>query len=403
MNKNFLVIILVCLCLVLTLQNVLAIGITPGRTTLDFEPNLQKQVSFSITNSEHKDMNVKLYVKGELKDKITLDQEEVYFSSQDDSKSFLYAVNLPESFDRPGLHVAEIVALEVPKEEGIDGTVVGATVAVITQLYVYVPYPGKYLEAELNILETNSGHTTTFLVPLTNRGKENIENAKAIIQIYSNDNELIDEVDTGSIRVLVGERKELIGNWDADVEEGLYKAKVILTYDGEEKILEKEFSVGEAKLEIELITVKDFRLGEIAKFNILVNNKWGEEIKDVSVNMLVFGDERDTIADFKSPNYDISATSKMEMIAYWDTEGVQKGLYDGKLILRYGENKNEKNVQVKISDYSLEVIGVTGRVIVKGEGGYNLTNILIIVIVLLVLANLVWFLIVKRLKKRRTK
>jgi len=397
--KNKILFILAGLLIVLTLQNISAIGITPGRTTLDFEPNLNKEVSFSIINSEHKAMSVLLYAKGELKEYIKLSQESVVFSSQEDSKFSTYTVALPKELE-PGLHTVEIVALEVPEDAELDGTVIGATVAVVTQLYVYVPYPGKYLDLDLNILEANPGYSTMFFVPVTSRGKLNIEKAKAVIKIYSGADQ-IDELETEEIGVLVGERKELVGTWDTNVDIGRYKAKVVLTYDGKEATIEKEFNVGEAKLEIEAITVKDFTLGEIAKFNIVVRNKWEGEIKNSYVQMIVYGLEKNILADFKSPSYDVPALSRTEMVSYWDTEGIKKGTYDGKLILKYEEKRDEKNVKIKVDDYSIEVIGFTGRVIVEKQERFNLNNLLIIAVVFLILANIVWFLIVKRLKKKK--
>jgi len=383
----------------LVLQSVYAIGITPGRTTVNFEPNLQKQVSFSVTNSEQKEMSVLFFVRGELKDFVSLNQDGTSFTSDESSKSFDYSVLLLEELE-PGLHTAEIVAQEVPKDSDEEGTTLGSTVAVVTQLYVYVPYPGKYIEFETEIIEASPGQTTAFLIPMINRGSLDVQKVQTKIEIYSGEN-FIDELQLEEIGVLAGERKEVMGMWDTDVEIGRYKAKIILNYDGEEKILEKEFNVGDAKLEIELITVKDFKLGRIAKFNILVNNKLNQEIKDVNVNMIVYGDEKEVIADFKSQNYDVSSLSKTEMVAYWDTENVEEGTYDGKLILRYGSEKDEKNVKIKVTDNSIEVVGLTGKVIVQSGSDFNITNILIIVIVILILANVLWFLVFKRLRRKR--
>ena len=386
--------------LILTLQIVSAIGITPGRTTIDFEPNLQKEVSFSVTNAEQKAMSVVFYTRGELKETVLLSQDRVSFSLGESSKSFSYTISLPAEFDRPGLHTAEIVAQEVPEDSELDGTVLGATVAVVTQVYVNVPYPGKYLEFDVEVIEASPGQSTTFLIPMISRGKLSIQKVKTKIEIYSEEN-LVDEFELEEIGILSGERKQLIGTWDTDVKVGRYSAKIILNYDGEEKIIEKEFNIGEAKLEIELITVKDFRLGEIAKFNILVNNKMNQEVKDINVNMVLYGEEGNVLADFRSANYDAPSLSKVEMLAYWDTEGVDEGVYDGKLILRYGSEKDEKNVKVEVTEDSIVVTGITGKVIVQTDGGFNLTTILIILIVILILGNIFWFLVVKRLRKKK--
>jgi hypothetical protein len=73
--------------LVFTL-NVSAIGITPARTTMDFSSNYQKNVSFSVVNSEKKDMSVVFYVRGDLKDYVKLNTEYAEFKSNEESKSF---------------------------------------------------------------------------------------------------------------------------------------------------------------------------------------------------------------------------------------------------------------------------------------------------------------------------
>ncbi|MCK4553041.1 hypothetical protein KAT80_02465 [Candidatus Pacearchaeota archaeon] len=392
--------ILSAFILILALQSVCAIGITPGRTTINFEPNLQKEVFFSVTNSEQKEMSVIFYIKGELKEAVLLSQDRAGFLSGESSKFFSYVVSLPGQFDRPGLHTAEIVAQEVPEGAEEEGTILGSTIAVVTQLYVYVPYPGKYLEFDVEVIEASPGQSTIFLIPMISRGNLGIKKVKTKIEIYSGET-FIDEFELEETGVLAGERKELIGTWDTDVDVGRYNARIILNYDGEEKIIKKEFNIGEAKLEIELITVKNFQLGEIAKFNILVNNKMNQEVKDINVNMVLYGEERNVIADFRSANYDAPSLSKIEMVAYWDTEGIDKGVYDGKLILRYGSEKDEKNVKVEVTEDSIEVTGITGKVIVQKDGGFNLTTILVILIVILILGNILWFLVVKRLKRKK--
>ena len=217
--KKILIFILVSLLIVLTVQNVSAIGITPGRTTIDFEPNLQKEVSFSVTNAEQKAMSIVFYAKGELKESVSLNQDRASFSSGESSKSFSYTISLPAEFDRPGLHTAEIVAQEVPEDSELDGTVLGATVAVVTQVYVNVPYPGKYLEFDVEVIEASSGQLTTFLIPMISRGKLNIQKVKTKIEIYSEEN-LVDKFELEEIGILSGERKQLTGTWNTDVKVG---------------------------------------------------------------------------------------------------------------------------------------------------------------------------------------
>lgn len=401
-NKIGICIIAIIIFILINLNYVSSLGITPGRTTINFEPGLEQEVSFSILNSESKDMSIVFYIQGELNNSIELEQGFVEFSSKEDAKSFKYKVRLPDKFDKPGLHAGEIVALELPKDLKQGGSVVGATVAVVTQLYVYVPYPGKYIDLDANIIEAGPNQTTTFIVAGISRGKLDIVKAKAIIEIYTGLNQLVDRLETEEIGILSGERKELVVKWDTNVNPGKYRAKITMVYDNEITSIEKIFSVGEMKLEIEQIVVKDFNLGEIAKFNILVDNTWSQEIKDAFVNILVYNNENEIMADFKSPNYNIAGLSKEEMVAYWDTGGVKKGTYDGKLILKYGEEQSERNVKIKITSTSIEVMGaVTGHAIIPGRA-VSTTTLLIILVSVLVAINIIWFVIFLRKKKKKT-
>ena len=235
------ILILFVMVFVLT-SLVSAIGITPGRTTINFEPGLHQEVPFSIINSEKKDMSVVFTVNGDLAESITLNQAYAEFSSLEDSKSFTYAVDLPQVIAKPGLYEVEIVALEMPKDIKEKGTFVGATVSVVTQLHIYVPYPDKYLDAEINVVESEGKEI--FFVPIVNRGKLDIVNAKAIIDIYTSLNEKVATVESNTDSLLSLERKELTAEWEFNVAPGKYLAKVTVVYDNEVVEVEKEFNVG---------------------------------------------------------------------------------------------------------------------------------------------------------------
>ena len=59
--------------------NAQAIGVTPGRTTIDFEPNLERTVTFRIINNEHKDFRAFVYAEGDLKDYVTSENNIIDF------------------------------------------------------------------------------------------------------------------------------------------------------------------------------------------------------------------------------------------------------------------------------------------------------------------------------------
>ena len=389
-----------------------ALGVSPGRTTLNFESGMSKDISFTVINSEKKAMTVVFYVRGDLKDYVSLSQQSAVFAEGEETKSFSYSLKLPSNIEKPGLHTAEIVILEVNPDSKIktetgeevivlDSPSVGARLAVISQLYVNVLYPGKYLDANLDVITGDDGKAR-FLVPITSLGKLGIGSARANIDIYTSLNEKIATIETNSLSLESQERKELFVEWDYQAENinpGKYRAVATILYDGQTAYSDKDFELGSKNLEIESITVNDFKLGEIAKFNILVNNQWASPLKEVSVQMQVYNEKGEIMADFGSQNYEIPSLSKAEVVSYWDTVGVKEGTYRGRLVLKYDDKFVERPIEIIVSKSNIEVVGFTGKAIFPQKSIFSLQNILIGIVVLLVVINGVWFFMFLRKKK----
>jgi len=397
-NRN---ILLALVLLIVLASNVIALGITPARTTLDFSPGLEKTVSFSVLNSEQKNANLVVYVQGELNGSISLKETSINMLSSEESKQMSYDIKLPEELS-PGLHTAEVVVLQLP-EKSNNNAYVGAALGVATQIHVFVPYPGKYAEADLNIVNAEKNGEATFVIPVVSRGDLDLVNVRANIDIYTKLNEKVATFNTNEISVNSGERKEIVAKWKADVPIGSYRAVATLIYDGESLTLEKEFSVGSASLELQQISVNDFSLGEIAKIEMLVENKWTEPMQGVYTETEVFNSKGQVMADFKSPTYNIQPLNKVVLVSYWDTAGVKQGQYDANLYLRYGEKSTNNKMQLKVSQNTLEFVGL-GYVISEnrssGKGG-SWNMMLVIGIAVLILINLVWFLMLRKLMKKK--
>ena len=401
MNKK----ILVLLMGIFLIASVSALGVTPARTTIDFQPGLKQTVSFSIVNSENQDMELVIYAQGDLSESISLKENAITMSASEGSRQMSYEVSLPSEL-KPGLNIGEVVVLQLPGKSGSSEAYVGAALAVVSQLYVNVPFPGQYAEADLNVVNAEKDGEAVFIIPVVNRGKEHLSSVKANVDIYNKLNEKVGSFNTVEIEVASGQRGEIVHKWKAEVPVGRYRAVATLIYGTNPPKtinLEKQFNVGTSDLELQEISVNEFQLGDIAKFEMLVENKWSEQISGAYAQTQVYSDVGDVIADFNSAQYDISPLSKMVMVSYWDTAGVREGDYETKIFLRYGDKSSQKNVELKVSEDSIEVIGL-GYVISSGKSGVagnsNLVFILIIVIVVLVLINLLWFLVLrKRLKK----
>tara|TARA_Y100000034_G_scaffold131386_1_gene191995 strand:- start:2954 stop:4162 length:1209 start_codon:yes stop_codon:yes gene_type:complete len=402
MNKNILMFLTGLLIAIMLVANVSALGVTPARTTVDFEPGLKRSVVFSVINSERRDVDIVIAVQGELKNNILLQSAQSFsMTSAEESRQVAYDLSLPATM-KPGLHTGEVVILQLPDEIGTSEAFIGAALAVVTQVYVYVPYPGKYAEASMNIINANAGEDVTFIIPVVSRGEFDLVSVKANIDIYNKVGEKIDSFNTNEISVPSSKRREIVHKWKSDVFPGIYRAVATLIYDGETIQLEKVFNIGNQELELQQIEVNDFSLGEIAKMEMLVENKWSEPIQGAFARTNIYNDRGELMADFKSPSYDIPALTKKVLVSYWDTAGVRTGTYNSKIFLKYADKSVQTDLQLKVEQNRIEIIGL-GYVISedsRGGSGNTLMIVLVIGIVVLILVNLLWFFLLRKRLKR---
>jgi hypothetical protein len=379
-----------------------ALGVTPGRSTIDFEAGLEKTSTFTITNNEHKKFNAYIYTEGTLGEYITFEEQIIEFTESDNSKKFTYNLKLPERLDPPGDHWGKIVVMELPEGwEAPEGeTRIVATVAVMHQVRVKVPYPGKFLQLDLSVQEAVPGEPVNFFVKLYNLGKEDIAKAQATIEIIGPTNEVIATLETKAASIKSMAKGELFGNWKAEVNPGMYHAAVTVRYDGEVGKASKNFYVGNMLIDILGVSVKDFRLGGVAKFDILAESKWNQPINDVYAHMVINDQQDNKVADFKSASLNMESYEKAHMYAYWDTEGVQEGDYMAKLALHYGDRVTEKEISTRVglNDIKMDIVGVSAGAVTSEEGLLEQSPLIILVVVLIAI-NLSWFFY---FRKRRT-
>ena len=398
--KNVGICMILLIFTLLIVSDVFALGVSPARKIIEFSPELEIEVEFNVLNSEGKDMKVVIYVEGDnLDEEIIIDNPELIFSSGELQKSVKYNIKLPEKYDEPGTHEIKIVAREIPVDKAFEGTFVGASVAVVHIVRINVPYPGKYATVELKLGE-DTGQGVDFIVYVNNFGTQKIVSAKGIIDVYGPTNEKLTSLETGLVSVDSGARKAMNVKWDENINSGKYYAKLTVLYDGNVAEYEKVFNVGIRLVDILDIIVKNFKLGGIAKFNILVENGWPELISDVYTDLLI-SEKGQEIGRFKSAAEDIPALAKEELTAFWDTAGVEEGDYDAKISLYYDDKIVEKDMKTKISFNSISFSGFTGAVISDEVGGETSdTKILIGLVVILIIINLIWFVYFKFKKKK---
>jgi hypothetical protein len=346
---------LIVLFLLLILEEIaFAIGVVPGRTTINFEPGISQEVIVRVLNNQKKDMNVLVSKEGELSDYVVLGSEGMSFNSNEGEKFFTYTVNLPQEIEKPGDHDVEISFVEVPDSATEGETMIGARPSVVTQLRVKVPYPGRYAEADLQISVLDDD--VTFTIPLFNLGTEDL-NIRANIRILGPDDEELAEINTDSIEVRAGGSSKIVGHWSAPFV-GNYLAVVEVDY-GKVIELEKGFDVGDMFIRIVDIMFGEFELGDIARIDIEVQSGWNEIIEGVYADVFIKNKEGHTIAILKTASYDIKALSDGLLTAFWDTKEVIVGTYEVVIKLNYAGKWSEERFEIIMGEeYIRKVIEI---------------------------------------------
>ncbi len=406
--KNKIILYTAILFLLVSFAN--AIGLGPSRNVINFEPNLEGDYSFRIINSDNENLQLDIYLTGELSDYIKLDKNNFLIREEENTALINYNVKLPRELE-PGLRSGDIIIIPSKYEGGIivskdDGSVVfersqsfiSAKIALVHQVRVNVPYTGKYLQGKLHISEANVNEKARFTISLFNLGSEDIDDIKATVIIKGPTNEEIAVLRTEEISIKSQQESKLVASWNADVGSGKYYAEAIVQYNGKTILLNRVFYIGQQSIEIERLDVKNFRLGTIAKFDILLRSRWNEPIHHVYADMEIIDRSGTVVSQFKTTPIDIEPYQSAEIYGYWDTQNVEPGEYDVNIRLKYLNKVSERLFETVVSFNSIDVRqALTGRVIKEDDKIPN--SVLILIVLILIGINLGWFIYFKKIKK----
>ena len=401
MKTKLLKLSLALFLIVLLANFVAAIAVSPSKKIIDFIPGSEEEeVTFNIINIHHEDFKAVVYVSGELANYSDLGRTLVTVRADQDSVPFSFKLKLPSEL-KPGLHDAEIVVMEFPKEFAADedAPVIKAITAVIAQLKVRVPYPGKYAEAKLYIYPAEPAGITRFVIPVFNYGKDTIHKAKARISILGATYEEIASIETGEVEIGPKGEAKLVAEWKSDVNPGKYHAVAYIYYDDEQIKLESDFDIGNLFVEIAKVAVDKFSLGQVARFDIYLRNKWNQELNDVYGEMTVMDKAGSVYTTFKTATVNLAAYGENVIPAYWDTKDVSIGAYDIKLVIYYAGKTTEKLIETQVNIDSIRTSLTPTAQLVAARGGFRDTMLTVLVIILIAI-NAAWFIYFKRSRKK---
>ncbi len=387
MIKGCLIVVLFALLL---LQPVWAIGISPARIEMLFKPNTVADYQFTVLNNIGTEISVEVYKTGNLSEFITISGPTTFNLLPGQTKILSFRLALPDQLGEPGKHEGRIGAVESLPSTAGGGTVLGARAAVEMQVWVHVPYPGKYAQVNLQASDADVGKDVNFVIGVKNLGTEAIQ-ASDEIDIFEGDTRIGGVVADQTILLVPGESGEMMASWTAQ-KAGTYRARATVSYDGKQATAETTFRVGQLLVEIVAMPKTVVQQGQIAELTPTIASRWNDVIKGVYADVEILKDG-DVVAKGRSEPFDLAPWQSKTFSIFVKTEGLSVGSYDARLTVYYaGQTTSRQFANI------LEV-----RKVEMPE----ISLIVIIVIIILILAILaVVVVIAKRRrhgKKRRRK
>ncbi len=359
----------------------LGVSIQPAKYSINFEPNLEKDFGFYICGAA----KIETYLDGDLVKYATIIDNEPNSSCRD----IVVRVRLPNKIEKPGKNILLVGAKELIEV----GSGVAGRAAIQAPIVIFVPYPGMYVEWNFVAPNVNEGETVHFIVSVSNLGTNNIQSARAIIDVYD-DNSKIKSLNTDEKSIPSKESAEFPLDMETTgMKAGSYRVVTTLYYDGRSDLKEKSFNIGSLYVAINNYT-KVLEQGKINKVGIEIESKWNNNLQDVYSAVTING------VKVKTPNYDLKAWETKEIAAYYDTTGMDIGEYDAQITLYYGGKTTTEEGKVYVVEQS-EVQSSEAKEEKPWNISFNITptTLLVAIIIILVVVDIVW-LIIRRKNKR---
>jgi len=312
-------------------------GVTPPSYIIDFEPGLEQSFEFDFLFDDP-EQNFEIILGGELRDYVTVRKIEGTTKVEVNLK-------LPQAYNNPGPNSVSVGARAVAGESG-DDTGVGISALVSGIVLVNVPYPGKYADLIFRMDDANAGEQASYRLAIYSRGEEQIVTNSQII-IYDSEGTSVKTFNLGSDTILPGASSDETSLLDvSDLGAGSYNAEAVVSYSGEERRAEDDFSLG--SLVVNLINyTKTFDKEKINQMYIDVESGWNDQINGVYAEGKVVGYEE---VGFTTPSIELKPWRSGKLVGHLDTTPIQSEEFQMDLTVHYGGKITEERVSLKLRD-----------------------------------------------------
>jgi len=383
------VVLLISFLLLININFVLgSVAITPPKTNLYFEPNLNKALSFGVINRIDQSLNIDVLVEGDISNYVTIKTPNITIGPRE-SKGVEFELSLPNDL-KPGTHIEYIIVRELPNKP-LTGTISTYQETAFT-LNVIVPYPGDYLEIELDSDEgVQQGNDVSVTLLYNNLGINDLLGIKTNVEFFElNGSKKIGFLNFKDFDLKSLEQSRIMEYQSTkDWNLGFYQAIAKVNYAGKSINATKNFKVGDIKVEIVGLNKTRYESGKINRIEVIAASKWNQLIGNIYVTVSLV-DNNGRKLEARSATTEIGPWDKVPIPVFLDMTGLKEGTYDLTVDLSYMDKSDTKVFKIEIFKSLFSSI-------------FRLETILIIVIVILAILLVFNYVKSRRNKKRDKK
>ncbi len=364
----------------LLVLDVIAIGVGPAFSSINFEPNLTITKVFNIYNTDNKNFTAILNLSGDINEFIVLDKNKLFFNKSDNSQKVSFNISMPRDYP-PGSYNTKIFILE--DANSLEGdNIIGAVLGVSHKITLLVPQHGKYIKELFELTGKN------LFFKITNIGIQNISSLSGLITFLDHEKEVLNI--TINKQELLSDEEFNMSNY-LTLNPGIYQSITILDFDDQRKELRKTFVVGEKRIKVSNFEIHDFKAGDIGQINLFLDSNWNYLTNNLFAEIEVYN-AGELVDKFETERINLNKTATLSV--FWNTRNLELGIYDLNVKLYYDETITEETILINLKEE--EAIVKKEKITIEMIG-------LIILLIIIIVLNILFTLKKKDLYSKVTK
>jgi len=377
-QKSFLALGILIITILAVVPTAIAIGAAPARVSINYEPNKEITIPYTVRSNTDRDILVNVSLLGDLSKYVKISTNNMPLKPGE-TTTFDLTLKFPVLTGYVG---PNNIRVSIAENAPVGGGFASRTV-VIPKITVNFPYPGKYLDvSKFSVGNTNQGSPATVDLELTSRGTE-FTDYTAIVDILDENNATIytKNIASGSIKP----QDSISKTNTLEVEKikpGEYTAVLRVFYADQEKNLTSKFRIGTESLNLESYAPKNASFDSVIPLKFEIKNNWNGNFQNVYGEINIANATATTSTKSIGPFGDISLEQ------FIDLRGLQSGKYNGTITLHFDKNVKEFPITIDI---------------LKPESDHSLVMIIIVILLLVVLLGLSVVLYVRKRKNHNSK